>query len=87
MVHQPKAEIAQIAREKAREWIEWLRKNPAEAREEALTNRDFRRLPVEAQEIIMEAMQQIEDEEKERGENQETEQFITDWSLVGPFYT
>ena len=87
LVHQTKAEIAQIVQEEARGWIEWLRKNPAEAREEALNSRDFRRLPAEAQEIIMEAMQQIEDEEKERGENQETEQFITDWSLLGPFYT
>ena len=87
LVHQTKAEIAQIVQEEARGWIEWLRKNPAEAREEALNSRDFRRLPTGAQQAIMEAMQQIEDEEKERGENQETEQFITDWSLLGPFYT
>ena len=61
LVHQTKAEITQIVQEEARGWIEWLRKNPAEAREEALNSRDFRRLPTEAQEIIMEAMQQIEE--------------------------
>ena len=36
----------------------------------------------------MEAVEQIEDEEQREGdEDREIGQFITDWSLLGPFYT
>ena len=36
----------------------------------------------------MEAVEQIEDEEQREGdEDREIGKFITDWSLLGPFYT
>jgi len=80
-------EVVREAEEEAKGWINWLRSNPAAAREEALNSEDFRRLPAEAQRAIIEAVEQIETEEREGDENQKTGQFITDWSLLGPFYT
>ena len=89
LVQQTAAEISQLAKEEARGWIGWLKSNPVEEeREEALNSEDFRRLPTEAQQAIMEAVEQIEDEEQRKGdEDREIGQFITDWSLLGPFYT
>ena len=91
LVQQTATEIAQeearTAQEKAKGWIRWLKNNPAESREGALNSGDFRRLPAEAQRAIMEAVKKIEAEVKGRDEDQETGQFITDWSLLGPFYT
>ena len=89
LVQQTAAEISQLAQEEARGWIGWLKSNPVEEeREEALNSEDFRRLPTEAQQAIMEAVEQIEGEEQREGdEDREIGQFITDWSLLGPFYT
>ena len=87
LAQQSMEEVAREAEEEAKGWISWLRSNPAAAREEALNSEDFRRLPAEAQRAIIEAVEQIETEEKEGDADQKTGQFITDWSLLGPFYT
>ncbi len=72
----------------AKGWIEWLRNTSTKERAETLSSEEFKELPAETQKAIINEIEQIEPEgQRERKYHQAKGQFITDWSLLGPFYT